>query len=534
MFAFDMSLYTSHMVLFAAEPSVWLWVVGALVLWAVIFRRPRRKKDAVCRKRRGFPWRAAVLVVLIVVAWKKFGAHSNWSVDWDLDDEIRSLQAATGIGGFLPIEKKDLWALRPDDKEKAREDAKRHAPRSASKRAVRDDAGKSARFIVKSNTDSSKEASIALDDVVSPHVARSVTQARELADRAVEQARSIAAKTAHNVAAIKALKALKFDEAADDVTDKDVTVKEVTEKATDAPSTVSVTAVAPSPPDPPAAPEPPAVPTAPTEVAVKATAVHAESDVEIVAVEAAEPPQAPAAPAPSTPARAATSQRVASNVTLARKDNEPVKPVSQERPGWLDQPGGREGDVYYETVMVEKYVTAAEAEDALAEELQARTRAYVDRYLGAGASKLFTVPPAYIHDRLVRDRYKETVESSVGPMVNAYAQLAFDHRARAQLQRMQRDAQIEHRLLDVAGGAAAVMLVLGAVFGYLKLDTLTRGYYTRRLQLAAGVVILTVAAGTAYVVRSKMHDVPSQESPASGPVTAVRALPIDAAQLPAS
>jgi hypothetical protein len=530
MFAFDMSLYTSHMVLFAAEPSVWLWVVGALVLWAVIFRRPRRKKDGVCRKRRGFPWRAAVLVVLIVVAWKKFGTHSNWSVDWDLDDEIRSLQAATGIGGFLPIEKKDLWALRHEDPEKTRDEVKRRTPRSASKRAVRDDVGKSGRFIAKSNTDGSKEASVALDDVVSPHVARSVTQARELADRAVEQARSIAAKTAHNVAAIKALKALKFDEADDD----DVADKKVTEKTTDAPSTVSVTAVAPSPPDPPAAPEPPAVPAARTEVAVKATADRVESSAEIVAVEAAEQPKAFVFPGAPTPKRTANSEHVASSVTSVRKESEPLKPVSEARPVWLDQPGGRDGDIYYETVMVERYATAAEAEDALAEELQARTRAYVDRYLGAGASKLFTVPPAYIHDRLVRDRYKETVESSVGPMVNAYAQLAFDHRARAQLQRMQRDAQIEHRLLEVAGGAAAVMLVLGAVFGYLKLDTLTRGYYTRRLQLAAGVVILTVAAGTLYVVRSKMHDVPSQESPASAPSTAVRVLPIDAAQLPAS
>ena len=125
MFAFGMSHLSSHMVLFAAEPSVWLWVVGALVVWAIVFRRPRRMKDGTCRKRRGFPWRTAVLVILIVVAWKKFGSHTSWNVDWDLDDEIRSLQAATGIGGFPPIQQKDLWALRPSDKEKSRDDVKR-------------------------------------------------------------------------------------------------------------------------------------------------------------------------------------------------------------------------------------------------------------------------------------------------------------------------------------------------------------------------------------------------------------------------
>jgi hypothetical protein len=432
-------------------------------------------------------------------------------VDWDLDDEIRSLQSATGMGGFLPIEKKDLWALRHEDPEKARDDVKRRAPRAASKRAVRDEVGTSAQGATQS------DASAALADVVSPHVARSVSQARELADRAVEQARSIAAKTAHNVAAIKALKALKFDDADGDVSDK------------------HATADAPVAADTPVAttPDPPAAPASPIAAITVSSTNSTPSQVVAAVVEAPQPPTPPAAATPSAaqvPEQAASSPRVPLKVSKERKQNEAKQPVSEARPGWLDQPGGREGDVYYETVMVERYATAAEAEDALAEELQTRTRAYVDRYLGVGASKLFTVPPAYIHDRLVRDRYKETVESSVGPMVNAYAQLAFDHRARAQLQRMQRDAHIEHRLLEVAGGAAAVLLVLGAVFGYLKLDTLTRGYYTRRLQLAAGVVILTVAAGTVYVVRSKIHDVPSQDSPA----TAVRVLPIDAAQLPAS
>ncbi len=190
--------------------------------------------------------------------------------------------------------------------------------------------------------------------------------------------------------------------------------------------------------------------------------------------------------------------------------------AASQRPAWLEMANGRYGDVYYETVVVERYATAPEAEDALAEELQNRTRAYIDRYLGAGASKLFAVPSAYIHDHLVKDRYRETVESSVGPMVNAYAQLAFDRRARAQLQRMQRDAQIEHRLLDVAGGATAVLLVLGAVFGYLKLDTMTRGYYMRRLQVAAAVVILTVAAGAVYAVRSKVFEAPRHGPPTSG------------------
>jgi len=152
-------------------------------------------------------------------------------------------------------------------------------------------------------------------------------------------------------------------------------------------------------------------------------------------------------------------------------------------------------------VVVERYASAADAEDALAKELQQRTGAYVERYLGEGSSKLFVVPPAFIHDRLVKDRYLETVDTSLGPMVNSYARLGFDSRARAYLQRLHRDAQAENRLLIVAGGAGSVLLVLGALFGYLKLDTLTRGYYTGRLQFATVAVILAIAVGT-YVSMS--------------------------------
>ena len=87
--------------------------------------------------------------------------------------------------------------------------------------------------------------------------------------------------------------------------------------------------------------------------------------------------------------------------------------------------------------------------------------------------------------------------------------------------------------------AAAVLLVLGSVFGYLKLDTLTRGYYTRRLQFAAVIVILTVVAGMLVGVRSRTarrnssarHDAASADSArdaaqrhsAAGELAAVRA-----------
>jgi hypothetical protein len=69
--------------------------------------------------------------------------------------------------------------------------------------------------------------------------------------------------------------------------------------------------------------------------------------------------------------------------------------------------------------------------------------------------------------------------------------------------------------------------VLGTVFGYLKLDTLTRGYYTHRLQFAAaGLILATAGAAASWYavvprvsVRTDTLDVP----PATRPSHAVPA-----------
>jgi hypothetical protein len=64
-----------------------------------------------------------------------------------------------------------------------------------------------------------------------------------------------------------------------------------------------------------------------------------------------------------------------------------------------------------------------------------------------------------------------------------------------------------------------LLVLIGTAFGYLKLDTLTKGYYSGRLKLAATAVILTAAAATALAVRqadpaaSWPPSTPAEESP---------------------
>ncbi|MEX2560587.1 MAG: hypothetical protein WD403_11770 [Pirellulales bacterium] len=50
-------------------------------------------------------------------------------------------------------------------------------------------------------------------------------------------------------------------------------------------------------------------------------------------------------------------------------------------------------------------------------------------------------------------------------------------------------------------GAGWLLGVLATFFGYLKLDTLSRGYYSGRLRFAAAAMILTQAVVAALMVR---------------------------------
>ena len=47
-------------------------------------------------------------------------------------------------------------------------------------------------------------------------------------------------------------------------------------------------------------------------------------------------------------------------------------------------------------------------------------------------------------------------------------------------------------MAQVSGVALWVLALVGSVYTFLKVDTATKGYYTKRLQVAAAVVILTI------------------------------------------
>jgi hypothetical protein len=212
-----------------------------------------------------------------------------------------------------------------------------------------------------------------------------------------------------------------------------------------------------------------------------------EKPVEVaVAKPAVSDNPSPPEPAPAAePAPPATVQSV------------PTILSSEPRPAWVDRAPGLSDGVYAMVVSSGPYVSVPECQRALNDEILAATNHYIDEYLGdEHAASLVNLPPGYLRQFINKMEYAEVVESpSVGRMHQLHARLEFDDRARSDFQRLWRNAVVQDRLWYTGGGAALVLALLATFYGYLKLDLKTGAPHKSRLQLAATLVALIVAAG---------------------------------------
>ena len=183
-----------------------------------------------------------------------------------------------------------------------------------------------------------------------------------------------------------------------------------------------------------------------------------------------------------------------------------VAAVATPRPAWVDAAPGLSGGVYAISVPSGRYVSVPECQRALDEVMQQSVDYYINQYLGDDqAAELVGLSLGYIKQNLKHDEFAEIVHSrSVGPMHQLHARLEFDDKARADFQRLWRNAVVQHRLLYTGGGAVLVLALLGTLYGYLKLDLKTGGAHKGRLQLAATLVALIVAAGV-LIARRAVH-----------------------------
>lgn len=164
-----------------------------------------------------------------------------------------------------------------------------------------------------------------------------------------------------------------------------------------------------------------------------------------------------------------------------------------KRPAWMDQPTGYRDGVDRTIATAGPYSTPQECYQKLNDAIREALRNHVGRFMTLPAGVEIELPPDFIHKQIVRDEWLQQSEYSIGPMYNLHALLVFDSSVNQEIDRRYRESHRAGRLAYTGAGAALLLGLIGTMFGYLKLDTLTRGYYTGRLRAAATAAILALA-----------------------------------------
>lgn len=254
-----------------------------------------------------------------------------------------------------------------------------------------------------------------------------------------------------------------------------------------------------APPAPQATePAPPRAPPAPVAAPAQETAA-ATAPIETPQPVPPAPVEAAVAPAAAAPAPPAESE--APSAKLKASEETPSARRSASKPDWVDAPPRFENSIYSISASSGLFVSVPECQRELNARLKRDVDHYIEEYLGEGAAQLADVPLSYIKQHLEKAEFSEVVLSdSVGPMHQLHAQLAIDDNARNEFHRRWHDAMVTDRLWYTGAGAAMLLALLSTFYGYLKLDLRTGGAQKTRLQLAATLVALLVAASV-FLVR---------------------------------
>ncbi len=226
----------------------------------------------------------------------------------------------------------------------------------------------------------------------------------------------------------------------------------------------------------------------------------------------------------TTPAAVAVPTESDTPIAASREPHElAVEPTTRiryltPRPDWVETEASTIGDDYQVAVESGLYPRKRTAQQTLREEVKTAVDQYVNDYLGSefastltgysieegqtGEARTINLRLDGKSFEIAGDRFDEQVEFDYGVMNQSHALVKFDKNIQQALEQRWSRVRATSRLFQTGLGTGAILLLLGTMFSYLKLDTATRGYYTGRLQFGAAAAILAiVAAGVVFANR---------------------------------
>jgi len=184
--------------------------------------------------------------------------------------------------------------------------------------------------------------------------------------------------------------------------------------------------------------------------------------------------------------------------------------LTMPRPNWVETEASNNDDRYQIAVESGLHMRKRTAQQSLRDEVKAAVDAYVNDYLNSelastlsgysieerenGAARTINLRLDGNTFEIAGDRFDEQVEFDYGVMNQSHALVKIDKNVKEALDQHWSKVRAAARLFQTGLGAGAILLLLGTMFSYLKLDTATRGYYTGRLQFGTAAAILAIIA----------------------------------------
>ncbi len=203
-------------------------------------------------------------------------------------------------------------------------------------------------------------------------------------------------------------------------------------------------------------------------------------------------------------------------------DDKPITPAAtpaELKPDWVTSPPERVGSSFNRVIRSDPFATVEECHRHLDQLMVVATAVFLRDFLGTeeytpyfdNIDRLSSryrrskprlerigVTSGFIRRAICKKEFVETDVHDFGEMKTVYVLMEFDADAQADLRRRWNDSKLEDRLVVVGVGSSAVLLLLSTVFGLFKLDTATKGYYTKRLIF--GALLVTMAVGSIVLV----------------------------------
>lgn len=198
------------------------------------------------------------------------------------------------------------------------------------------------------------------------------------------------------------------------------------------------------------------------------------------------------------------------NIVLDPSDKEVTEAVAKTfgldaegnmPPPWVITPPKAIGNVYRKSVASDPFVTEEECRRQLeSEQLPQAVSHRIEQLVSGEAGYPVTVASPlplgigldYIFREICVDDFTGEVNSSVGTMKKVHVLLEFNDSVDSDLRQAWLNHEQSSRLQSFGKYALIALAALAAVYGLLRIDTWTRGYYSKQLLWGSAIAIIAV------------------------------------------